>query len=55
MIKLLYIFTLWRKRRSPEQQEDRRNDALSDPVIRKMTADELADLPFSSMREHSTC
>lgn len=50
MIKLLYILTPWRRPSSAPDRAEWRNDPLSHPAIRAMNPDELADLPFATMR-----
>lgn len=53
MIKLIYTLAQWRKASKTTREADR--DPLSHPTISAMTPDELADLPFASMRESRTC
>lgn len=50
MMKLLYIITRWRRPPPAPDSTDWRDDPLSHPAIRAMDPDELADLPFASMR-----
>lgn len=51
MLKIIYTILHWLKPASPtDDDDDRRADPLSHPAIRSMDPDELADLPFPSMR-----
>ena len=51
MMKILYILNPWRGRAATAIPADAACDPLSDPAIRAMSPDELADLPFASARE----
>ena len=55
MIKLIYIIFKWLKPSTVISNAVCDSDPLSHPVIRGMDADELADLPFSSMHERRPC
>ena len=51
MMKLIYILIPWRRPSPAPGGGGWREDPLSHPAIRAMGPDELADLPFASMRE----
>ena len=55
MIKLIYTIFKWLKPSPLSSGAACDDDPLSHPTIRTMDADELADLPFSSMHEHRHC
>ena len=55
MIKLIYTILKWLKPLPAPSNAVCDTDPLSHPVIRAMDADELADLPFSSMQERRPC
>jgi|GEM_PF-6813733 len=55
MIKLIYTIFKWLKPSAFTSDAACDSDPLSHPAIRAMDADELADLPFSSMHERRPC
>ncbi|GAB4348434.1 MAG: hypothetical protein Kow0026_02930 [Oricola sp.] len=52
MMKMFYNIVSRLAPTSPRGNSDWHGDPLSHPVIRKMSPDELADLPFSGARGH---
>lgn len=55
MIKLIYTIFKWLMPSAFAANDPRESDPLSHPAIRVMDADELADLPFSSLRDRRPC
>lgn len=51
MLKLIYTLIKWLVSQSLRPGTDWGDDPLSHPTIRAMDPDELADLPFASMRK----